>query len=488
MMPKSPFPGGPPPAKPGRGAPGRAPVRPVPNGFPGGSGAFRGSSGRNMSMGDGGSVPPAGVKGNWHWRMTVTILLLCAVAVSVVAAMVPEGTLSSWMVGLALALPTAAVLLGAFVTEKATDAMTPRFSRWGQFFVALGGVLLAFLIGFAGNGVYLSRFVSTTYIPAATPTPVVTAAPVLPENIVFLLDKSGSMYGESDAESQKAIKEMMDRLPDSARVGLVAFDHTILATVPIAELDMPQRRELEEAISIPVEGGTFFDVALEKAMEMYEQYIRSASASLPVAEFADKLIMITDTDGGITKEQYEAYNADFFLKYGVQLNVVRIGEYSGLYTVYLEALIKDSCGRLVDVSDASQLVSVITQFSELTQTTPEPERIIVEEETSAHNMLRNRNEVSAQYQRIRQDWLVGYGTTPNIFYIVMLLNGLNVGLCLMIMLSVQGQFRVQAALSPLLALAAAVAHGYFASTQSWSMGLCLLSFGLVFMRRNDCIR
>lgn len=451
------------------------------------------SSGQNKDItldfdqgGTGGTLPPPRKYG-LHWIQTLVVLLVTA-CVSYLLNLVldiryaadpflnPRLVLNN---ALFFAILSAAILLTVFFLEAATSAMTPRFSRKPQLIVAAIAVILCALIGGLTEMFFVRIFVepqiaptptpvvTATPPPTSTPTPTPTTAPTptpapRAETIIFALDKSYSMDGSRNDESIRALNIITQELTRDSTIGLIVFNGGIIDSIPLKENTPEHRLSIMTAASCEPEGTTDFPSVMEEAIYLVR------SAALP-ANTRVKLVFITDGVGGNVDRYALSCQA-----LNIQVFCVMIG-YSS--SENLEKVIQETKGKFVSVNDSKDIlnaaVSVVIEPTAAPVVTSSPTPAPTPSPTPSPtpepqigNML--------------------YTTPDSDLYVVVMfvLIGLVLGITLTLMLSLEGQFRFQLLLSPLMGLVAflLIHYGLIPESAYW---LAYLPFGIVLMRRNS---
>jgi Ca-activated chloride channel family protein len=108
-----------------------------------------------------------------------------------------------------------------------------------------------------------------TVVPPATST----VAPAPPRDVIFVLDRSGSMQGWKMVAARRALARMIDSLNDADRFGLIAFDN-VAETPPglpnglAAATDRQRFRAVEYLATINARGGTEMAGPLDRALAL----------------------------------------------------------------------------------------------------------------------------------------------------------------------------------------------------------------------------
>jgi len=143
----------------------------------------------------------------------------------------------------------------------------------------------------------LSAHDSTTHIveialrAAASPPEGVTPAQPLPVNFVFVVDTSGSMYGEKLDTVKAALRDLYDQLRDSDVLGIVTFDtqvRTVLRATAKATLD--RERFLDLLGGLQADGGTDLNLGVQFGVDE----IRRNATEVGSGQFINHLYLFSD--------------------------------------------------------------------------------------------------------------------------------------------------------------------------------------------------
>jgi hypothetical protein len=109
-----------------------------------------------------------------------------------------------------------------------------------------------------------------TVVPPSSP-PGTTAGP---RDVVFVLDRSGSMEGWKMVAARRAVARMIDTLGDADRFSVLAFDSTVEAppTLPtglVAATDRHRFRAVEYLATVDARGGTEMAEPLNRAVNLF---------------------------------------------------------------------------------------------------------------------------------------------------------------------------------------------------------------------------
>ncbi|KAL0978028.1 hypothetical protein UPYG_G00164980 [Umbra pygmaea] len=118
----------------------------------------------------------------------------------------------------------------------------------------------------------------------------------IPKNVVFIIDRSGSMRGRKMEQTREALLKILGDLAEDDHFGLITFDSDVSPWKN--ELLQANQNNLEAAKSfareIDARGGTDINAAVLKGTDMLNQHPREGTASI--------LILLTDGDptSGVT--------------------------------------------------------------------------------------------------------------------------------------------------------------------------------------------
>lgn len=437
------------------------------------AGAFGTSAGGDGFFDDGSSAPQKQQRnggGGLHIPLALLSLLLTAGASFGMAWLtrdIPQR--GALLLGCTFALPALTVMLTALVLEKMNSAMTPSYSRKGQLGVAAVTVLVCFIIGCFGevvSGFSMYKPVEATPTPTPAPTPTPYVAP--PQyNYILLLDKSSSMLGSYNAECVNAVNAFLEDTADDVYVGVVAFSDEIIGSSNPVPMGNRKDADLQDVIGQIPQGLTDFVLPIQEALQMI------SDTDLP-ADRATRVILVTDGSSDIEDETAETF-IQLFHDNNASLSCLQITTYT---TPAVEKMVKETGGMLLEVKDVDKLHETLLLASQSEPTpsptptpapTPTPEPIIVKD------VLR---EVSSHSRS--ESWRSSLWTSA----IMLVAEGLAIGVALTLMLSRRGQRRFQPALSVLMGVAAVLLL-ILPETGTWLNEAAAFScFGLVLMKKN----
>lgn len=108
----------------------------------------------------------------------------------------------------------------------------------------------------------------------ASPKLQVQSMKVLPKNVVFVFDRTGSMAGEKIEQAKEALKFCVNSLNENDQFNLITFNES--PQTLFAELERPTEERRKQAIdvvdSLTASGGTNINEALSVALAQFRQY------------------------------------------------------------------------------------------------------------------------------------------------------------------------------------------------------------------------
>ena len=430
--------------------------------------------GNEPSPGNGGRPSPSagGPAGSWHWLMTLVCLVTVA-ALSFLMAWLTKDILNrpSWIIGAIFTVPTLGMFLAALLLERKMSVMTPVSSRKMQYFVALIAILATFAVGCVFDIIYQGGTmgqVIENWAESHPPEKVYS-------DIVLMVDTSTSLADNGmDERNRQAITEWLNGMDDKARVGMIVFSSGVRREIPIDTL-ANNRQKLIASMDVETNGWTNFDVSLYHAYRMIDD---AESGRAPGR--TTQIIAITDAEAELPAEVMDALTSMSREK-NVAFSIVHLGHDVPNNNPLMQlASATGGTGTSVGVNELSQ-------YFESVQNAEEPDW------DDYYNQLRKGGLVDFDLIRTSDP-------AANLLCGLMLgLEGLAIGICLMMMLSVTGQKRFQPVISLLMAAAAfmllkVVGPGIGPlgsdapklNMQQWLLeGISFSLLGIVFMRKNN---
>ncbi|MBP6963914.1 MAG: VWA domain-containing protein [Armatimonadetes bacterium] len=105
-------------------------------------------------------------------------------------------------------------------------------------------------------------------------SPKITESKVIPKNVVFVLDRTGSMAGDKIDQAKAALKYCLNSLKPEDQFNVISFNES--QETLFAELEKPTKERLRKALDtvdrIDATGGTNINDALRAAFAQFRQY------------------------------------------------------------------------------------------------------------------------------------------------------------------------------------------------------------------------
>ena len=387
--------------------------------------------------------------GGWHWLLSliaIVIVALFSFAMAYLTRRVEERPV--WMMGLIFMIPAAALMLAAIMVESATSAMTPGTSRKPQIILAIVATIATFLVGCICDLIYLAGFRKPP-MPAMSVYNRITVS----DRIILVKDRTLSM-NENDVQQQAvdAVSLILDRAGENWEIGYVDDTASIAPQAATAEA----KQQLLAAANIaPDRGRLYYSTVLSEALTMAAGGERTTRIVL----FTDGAHPWSENGDGDLTEAMTAAGAQVWCiaPEGTALDPV------------LEGLIVRTGGKRLKPSEALAVTDQI-------------EHTAFEEKVAP---AEHQQELNLQLDLVRnQD-----RSAQIITFVMLLLEGLSLGICLSLMMSSAGQFRAQYIISPLMGVAAFVLLKLIWKSDDLSTwwikeGICFSLLGIVFMRKN----
>ena len=398
--------------------------------------------------------------GGWHWLLTLVAILivgLLSFGMAFLTRNVEERPV--WMMGLIFMVPTAALMLAAMMVEGATSAMTPGSSRGPQIRMAVIATVATFLVGVICDLIYLQGFKKD--LPPAQSQ---VSAYEVTDRLIFVADPTASMQGSAQTQAVNVVKSLLDQADPAWKAGMVSVSASSSKKVDLQALNDHQKDQLIQLISqTPGQGRMYYHAAVQAALDMAE------AAGIPSMGHT-RVVLLTDGSHVWSKNDGQDLTARC-LKDNVILSCVQLG---GSLDATLEALIAQTGGSVVTAQQAASLLNGMSMT-------------LYDEQVKAAEIPLN--------EKLSQDLVRNSDTSAKIItFVMLLLEGLSLGVCLSLMLSVRGQFRAQYIISPLMGVIAFVLlkliWSFEADPGAWWVkeGLSFSLLGVVMMLRNHSSR
>ncbi len=385
--------------------------------------------------------------GPWYWPLTLLSALLVSVLSMLMAyltAQIPER--SPLLMGLIFMVPAGTMFFSAMLLEFKSGAMTPSYTRRNQVLVACLATVLTFACGSLCDLFYTLG----GHVDAVKP------------NVILVVDDTGSMWDPDGKVRGRTRKEyvvesldaMLGGMDDGYTVGMVVFDSNRIDKLNPAPLSDAQRgllaKRIDEYSASRDNYATMFNGALHAALDMAQVLDNGRQT---------RIVLLTDgEEGGVNVPQSDFLDA----KKNAALQARCQETNAVIYSMSMFTSVDRNLSELVHLTGG-----------ECAQT-DEPGMILefMQKATKADgDMLRAPVTSAAVYSGI-----------------MLILEGLIIGVCLSLMLSVQGQLRAQMLLSPLMGLLAFLLIKVITPAGEGSFiieGLALSLLGVVFMTRNN---
>ena len=387
--------------------------------------------------------------GGWHWILSVIAVLtvsLFSFGMAFLTRRVEERPV--WMMGLIFMIPTAALMLAAMMVESATSAMTPGTSRKPQIIVAVAATVITFMVGCICDLIYLEGFRKPPARAQSEYSKIIVS-----DRLVLVKDRTISMTENgADQRTVEAISAILDRAGESWEIGFTDGKDEIRPQPATPE---GKQRLMNAAKIKPDQGRLYYRTLLENALKM------SAGG-----ERTTRIILFTDGahpwsengDGDLTEAMISSNTVLWCVA----------PEDTALDPVLVK-LIERTGGKTLRPSEVLIATDQLEYpcFEENVKPAEHQEELNLQ-----LDLIRNRDR-SAQI----------------ITFVMLLLEGLSLGICLSLMLSTAGQFRAQYIISPLMGVLAFVLLKLVWKTDDLSRwwiaeGICFSLLGVVFMKKN----
>ena len=385
-----------------------------------------------LSWGDNGNYTPIAKTGGWCIPLTIASLL--CIGVTFLLAYFTKDTFRSVpLFGLVFALPIILLMLLVLGIESFLTPMNPRYSRKYQTLIA---ACIAGLYLFSGC---LGEFFHEHVVIQGQNA-----------NVIILLDKSGSMAlsPEKDGSSYDelcvdALENLLNNVPPTTNIGFIAFDSDILSNVPI-DIASHNKSKIFSQMKMSPTGGTDFEKPLTLALN-----------SLPSSHPPTKVLLITDGNGSLGSDSTLQWFQTTCKEKNASIYYVYINQPEPYAD--LQKLVEQTNGKSVSVDNASSILDTLQNLN-----------LFVAEDDLFHTVPKKQRDVII-----------------NCF--IQIIPSIALGFALFLMLSRQGQKRVQLILTPFLGIAAFFIMNFvhFEHDSIWLSEAIAQSLPLlVFMRKN----
>ncbi len=167
--------------------------------------------------------------------------------------------------------------------------------------------------------------------------------------VVIVLDVSGSMSGQKIVAAKKAVEAFTVKASGLVDIGLVAFSHTIVASIPPTSNVSEILRVLERLVA---GGGTMYSYGLSTAISHLTPYV---ALDLPTA-----IVFVTDGEPGdphlYPQVVEEAKNL------GNEIHTVFVGTPSPQAQKVLQSIAQATGGRFYTVENVEELIELFEKL------------------------------------------------------------------------------------------------------------------------------
>jgi Ca-activated chloride channel family protein len=186
----------------------------------------------------------------------------------------------------------------------------------------------------------------------------------LPKDIIFVIDRSGSMSGEKIEQARNALHFILNQLNPNDRFSIVGFDDRLMVlSQTLQNVDRQNLANARQFVdSLTADGNTNLEAALQIGLTILGQSEARASASKMVVFLTDGLPTAGITDTGLiaglvsrANQKVEARLHVFGVGYDVNTHLLdRLAEENGGSVTYvqpgenLESVLSDFYGRIAD--------------------------------------------------------------------------------------------------------------------------------------------
>lgn len=381
------------------------------------------------------SAPNAGTHG-WHWALTLLSFVLVSGLSFLMAVLTKDvQNRSVWLMGLIFMIPAGAMFLAALIMEFSQGAMTPSTSRRAQVIIASAATAATFLVACLCDAIYLyGGFVGDSS-----------------DNLIFLVYEDNAVGNtETDRAIMGVVDEIMEKSGSRVQVGMFIFDTSDYSVqvnngvIDFAPLTQEHRQEIYNALILGKKKQSV-SYGHENAYEWVEKSgTKRPTRMIFVCDFS-----IRYGNGHYTKTEWDR-------------DLIRLAN-NRMSLYFMSSATPEEGMEYMAVHSGGQ---ILTNYS-------------------ADDLLTNlRVFIHSDGDMLRADTSSATALTG----VMLILEGLVIGLGMMLLLSVRGQMRFQVILSPLLAAVAFLLLKVLPvgdSLPQWVLeGVAFSLLGIVIMRRN----
>ncbi|XP_054472032.1 inter-alpha-trypsin inhibitor heavy chain H3 isoform X2 [Anoplopoma fimbria] len=176
-----------------------------------------------------------------------------------------------------------------------------------------------------------------------------SSLPIIPKNVVFIIDQSGSMHGRKIQQTRIALIHILNDLAEDDNFGIITFDSSIFHWK--RELVQANKENLESAKTfarnIQERGATNINAAVLRGASMLNAHSREGSASM--------LILLTDGDPTSGVTDFEDIQSNVRVAIGNKFPLYCLGFGFDVHFEFLEKMSLQNNGaarRIYEDSDA----------------------------------------------------------------------------------------------------------------------------------------
>lgn len=179
-----------------------------------------------------------------------------------------------------------------------------------------------------------------------------------PKDIMFVIDRSGSMSGEKIAQAHKALQFILDQLNPQDRFSIVGFDHRIRVfsdtLLPVTRHSLADARQFVKELT--ADGDTNLEAALQTGLNVIEESETRADAAQLVIFLTDGLPTEGITDEDLIAELVTRTNQNIAARFHV------FGVGYDVNTHLLDRLAVDNGGSVTYVLPDESLEMALSNF------------------------------------------------------------------------------------------------------------------------------
>jgi Ca-activated chloride channel family protein len=191
-----------------------------------------------------------------------------------------------------------------------------------------------------------------------SPSSLTETDTAMPKDIVFVIDRSGSMAGEKIEQAKQALQQILGNLGEADRFAIVSFDDRIES--PSNELQRVTDRSVQDARSyvsrLYDRNSTDIEGALRRGLDLIDRARFRSEASRMIIFLTDGLPTAGITDEGAIVESIRRENE----RVGASIHVFGVGY--DVNTHLLDNLATNSNGAVTYVRPGENLEGVLTGF------------------------------------------------------------------------------------------------------------------------------